>query len=150
MKKRWIAGLVVFLLAAVLLVPQLAADMDFFFSRQLDRLTMNPLDGWTAVISNAKVLRFYLLLNALVALVLGAILLTGNSLDYRSKMWEVTPDIRTPCADGQGQFGTAKWLKPEAIAKFYGIWRSPGKAEAFLELMEAGECDRKEIQDAQI
>lgn len=150
MKRRWIAGLVVFLLAAVLLVPQLAADIDYFFSRQLDKLTMNPLGGWAAVISNTKVLRFYLLLDALVALILGAILLTGNSLNYRSKMWEVTPDIRTPCADGQGQFGTAKWLRPEAIPKFYGIWRFPGKTAPFLALMEAGEQDRKEIHDAEI
>lgn len=150
MKKRWIAGLVVFLLAALLLLPQLAADMDYFFSKQLDRLTMNPLDGWAAVIRNTKALRFYLLLDALVGLMLGAILLTGSSLDYRSKMWEVTPDIITPCADGQGQFGTAKWLRPESIARFYGVWNPPKKTETFLELMDAGERDRKEIHDAEI
>lgn len=150
LKKRWIAGLVVFLLTAALLVPQLAANLDHFLKREMSQLTMNPLDGWAAIISSSRVFQLYLLLDGLVAVLLGTILLTGSSLDYRSKMWVVTPDIITPCADGQGQFGTAKWLKKADIPRFYKIWRVPGKNDGFQKLMQAGEQDREEIKNAKL
>lgn len=142
--------MVVFLLAAALLAPQLAANMDYFLKKELSRLTMNPLDGWAAVIGSSRVLQLYLLLDGLVAVLLGTILLTGSSLNYRSRMWVVTPDIITPCADGQGQFGTARWLKEADIPRFYSIWRVPGKKDGFQALMQAGARDREEIKNAKI
>lgn len=140
----------VFVVAAVLLLPQLAADIHYFFSRQWERLTMNPLDGWSAIIASGKPLQFYLLLSAVVALLLAYILFTGSYLKYRSNMQVITPDIVTPCADGQGQFGTARWLTRDEIGRCFGIWRIHRKDKALVELMKAGERDRKEIRDARI
>lgn len=150
MKKRWLVGLAVFLLAGALLLPQLAADMDFFFSRQFEKLTMDPRQGWTAVLGGGKALQFYFLLAAAVALLLVWVLFTSSYLNYRSKMWEVTPDIVTPCAAGQGQFGTARWLRPEKMGKYFGIWKVPREDAAFLELIAAGEADRESVRKANV
>lgn len=49
MKKRWFVGLTVFLLIAVLIIPQAAADIHFFLTHQTERLTLNPLTGLSLI-----------------------------------------------------------------------------------------------------
>lgn len=151
MKKRWFVGLTVFLLIAVLVIPQAAADIHFFFTHQTERLTLNPLMGWSAVLCEGKALRFYLLFCAVIGALLLGILLTGSSLNYRSGSWVVTPEIVTPSASGQGQFGTARWLSNEQIHRHFGVWniRSANNTE-LQALLEAGKNDREEIQNANI
>lgn len=150
MKKRFIVALAVFLLCAGLLLPQIAADIHFFFTRDLGSITMNPLEGWAAILSGGKPLQFFLLLAAIVALLLFWAIFTSSYLNYRSGMWVVTPDISTPCADGQGQFGTARWLQPELISRYYGVWKAPDKNTDFQALLNAGKSDKKEISNADI
>lgn len=41
------------------------------------------------------------------------------SSGYKADMVQITPDIRTPAPYGQGQHGTAKWLKHEEFDKVY-------------------------------
>lgn len=150
MKKRRIIGIAVFLLTAGLLLPQIAADIHFFFSKEMDALTLNPLEGWTAILSGGNPLRLYLMLTAIVALLLLWVLFTGSYLNYRSGTWVVTPDIKTPSADGQGQFGTAQWLQPNQISRYYGVWKIPMKNNDFQELMKAGKKDKEEIKHARV
>lgn len=150
MKKRWIIGLIVFLVAATTLIPQAAADIDYFFSGRLDDLTVSPLEGWTAVLSGGKATQFYLFLAALVALLLAWVLFSSTYLNYRSNMQVVTPEIITPCADGQGQFGTAQWLSPEEYKNCFGIWHIRRKDSAFRELLDAGKRDAQEVHDGNV
>lgn len=151
MKKRWFVGLTVFLLIAVLIIPQAAADIHFFLTHQTERLTLNPLTGWSAVLCEGKALRFYLLFCAVAGALLLGILLTGSSLNYRSGSWIVTPDIATPSAAGQGQFGTARWLPQERVHRYFGVWKiRPANETELQTLLEAGKNDRKVIQDANI
>lgn len=148
--KRWLIGIAVLVLAATLLLPQLAADIDFFFAKATDKLTMNPLEGWAAVLAGGKPLGFYLILTVLVALLLTVVLFTGTYLNYRSDMQVVTPDIVTPCATGQGQFGTARWLPQEEVGRHFGIWRISGRSKDLQALLEAGKTDGKKIRNAKI
>ena len=148
--KRWLIGIVVLVLAAALLLPQLAADIDFFFTKATDKLTMDPLEGWAAVLSGGKALGFYLFLTALAALLLAVVLFTSTYLNYRSDMQMVTPDIATPCAEGQGQFGTARWLSQKEADRYFGIWRISGRNKDLQALLEAGKNDRREIRNAKI
>lgn len=150
MKKRWGIALAAFVLAAGVVLPPLAADVDFFFTKRYELLTWKPSAGWAAVAAGGKPLRFYLLLCALAALLILWVMLTGSYLNYRSDMQQITPDIQTPCAAGQGQFGTARWLRPEKIKHFYGVWSLPQKDPVFQALLDAGKADREEIENANI
>lgn len=150
MIKRWIVGLTAFLLTGIFLLPQLAADMNFFFSRQFDKIIWNPFVGWVDMIASSKALQFYFLLLAAVGLLLLWILFTGSYLNYRSDMQRITPDIFTPCAAGQGQFGTARWLPKRDIPRFFGVWKLSPKGDAFSDLLKAGIADKEEIKRAEI
>ena len=150
MLKRWLIGLVAFALVGILILPQLAADMDFFFSHQFDKLIWNPFAGWKALLMSSKALGFYFLLLAGNGLLLLWILFTGSYLKYRSDMQVITPDIITPQAAGQGQFGTARWLKNGNIHRFFAVWKISRKDATFRELMEAGKKDREVIRSAEL
>lgn len=147
MKKRWLVGLAVFITLAVFAVPQAAADIHFFFIREFESLTWNPLEGWKVLLRGGNPMHFYLLLCAILAVALLGILLNGSSLNYRSGSWVVTPDIVTPSADGQGQFGSARWLQPDQIHRYFGIWKVK-KSATFQTLLTAGKADREEIRNA--
>ncbi len=150
MKKRWFIVVVLFLCISGLLLPQLAADVHFFLSKEYGSVVINPILGWQTIMAGGKPLKMYVMLMLLTALLLLWILVSSTYLNYRSKMINVTPDIKTPCADGQGQFGTARWLPEDKFARFFGTWRVPYQNPAFQELMQAGEQDRKEIANADI
>lgn len=149
MKKRCAVGLAVFILLAAFAVPQAAADIHFFFIQEWNSLIWTPLEGWKILLHGGKPMYFYLLLCGILAIALLGILLTGSSLNYRSGSWVVTPDIITPCADGQGQFGSARWLQANQIHRYFGIWKITKNA-AFQALLDAGKADREEIQNANI
>lgn len=150
MKKRWITALAAFALAVGVVLPPLAADIDYFFTGQWEALTWKPTAGWAAVAAGGKPLQFYLIFCALTALLIVWILFTGSYLNYRSAMRVVTPEIQTPAAAGQGQFGTARWLPKEQFRQFFGTWKVPEKDPVFQALLEAGRKDAKEIEDADI
>lgn len=148
--KRWIIAGILLALAAGLLLPPLAADTHYLLLRELDNMTLSPLQGWKLVLADNRVLGFYLLYTIAVALMLIWVLVSTTYLNYRSNMQRITPDIITPCADGQGQFGTARWMKPEKIGRYFGVWRVPKRQLWFRELMAAGQSSYKEVQDSDV
>ena len=144
--KRWIIAGILLLLAAGLLLPPLAADTHYLMLQKFGSLTINPLVGWTLVFGDSRVLGFYLLYTIAVALMLIWVLVSTTYLNYRSNMQQITPKIKTPCADGQGQFGTARWMNPEEIGEYYSIWKVPSHQEWFQQLLEAGRSSYKEVK----
>lgn len=138
------------LLAAGLLLPWLAADTHYFILRELGSMTLNPLHGWKLIFSDRRVLGFYLIYAAATALLLIWILVSTTYLNYRSNMQWITPKIKTPCADGQGQFGTARWMKPEEIGEYYSIWKVPSRQEWFQQLLEAGREAHREVKQSNV
>lgn len=150
MLKRWLVALGAFLAAAGVALPPLAADVDFFFTKRFEMLTWKPTQGWAAILAGGKPLQLYLLFCAVVAVLLLWVMFTGSYLKYRSDMRWVTPDIQTPCADGQGQFGTARWLPKKDFGKCFGSWKISAKDPGLQALLEAGRADREEIENANI
>lgn len=148
--KRFIIAGIIILIAAALILPQLAADSHFLLLREFGSVTINPLEGWQMVVSNVRVLTFYLLYLALTALLLIWVLVSSNYLKYRSTMQQITPDIETPCAAGQGQFGTARWMKSEEVGRFFAIWKVPKRQEWFKHLLAAGKTSYKEVEDSNV
>lgn len=150
MIKRWIIAGIVMLAAATLLLPQLAADSHFLLLREVENITFSPAIGWKLMLQENRVLQFYLLYAALTALLLIWALVSSNYLKYRSDMQRITPDIETPCAAGQGQFGTARWMKPEDIGRFFAVWKVPKRKEWFQRLIAAGKTSYKEVKDSNV
>ena len=150
MLKRWLVALGAFLAAAGIVLPPLAADVDFFFTKRFEMLTWKPVQGWAAVLAGGKPLQFYLLFCAVVAVLLLWVMFTGSYLNYKNGCQFITPKIRTPLPAGNGEFGTAHWLPKKEYGEVFSIWRIPKRDPGIEALVEAGKEDRKEIQNARI
>lgn len=150
MKKRWIIAAVAYAVIVALVLPVLATNVHYVFLGEYVALTVRPTESWQMIIRGGQPLQLFIILTGAVTLILFWILFTGTYLNYRSNMLEITPDIHTPCADGQGQFGTAQWLKPEQICKFFGVWVIPKKTTELQNLLAAGKKDQEEIRKANV
>ncbi len=150
MKKRIVIACCVFAAAAALLLPPLAADTHFFLLGDFGSLTPLPARGWSLVLQDRRVRMFYLLYTAVVGLWLFWVLACGSYLKYRSDTRRVTPDIVTPRAAGQGQFGTARWMKREHMARHFTPWRISRRRAWFRALMAAGEASYQEVEDSNV
>lgn len=95
----------------------------------LDRLLSNDLPGCSirltvlldGFISSHEVRMFFLLLWAALGLFLFWILFGQAYIKYRSDIIHVTPDIPIPAAEGQGQYGSAKFLDPKRYKRVWAV-----------------------------
>lgn len=149
MKRKLALLFTVLAVCAAVLIPQLAADVHFFFSGETDSFTLNPLEGWAVVLGGGMPLRFYLLLTASLALFL-LWFLTKESVNCVTKLQRLTPDIATPEPAGQGQFGTSRWSGKEEQRKIFTVWKIHKRSGDLKQLLRAGKEDRKEIRHAEI
>ena len=149
-KRKWIAAAIIFLVIAVFLLPQAAADIHFVLSKDLEHLTIHPADGWRLLISETRVRQFYLIFAALIAVVLLLFVLTGSGVGYRSNMQRITPDIVTPCPEGQGQFGTARWMKPEDVKRYFAHWKPKRRRKWFKALLDEGKESYREVEKSDV
>ena len=149
MKRKWIIAGVLLLIAAALL-PLPAANLHFFLLREREQMTTNLLTCWQVILTTKNAAKFYLIFTALVMLMLLWTIVSSNHLNYRSGMQVITPDIKTPCPAGQGEYGTARWLPEKQYSRYFTVWKVGKKNSTFKELLSAGKSDRKEIQNAKI
>lgn len=138
------------LTVAGFILPPMAVDTHFLLSQELGRLTLDPLIGWQMVLFDSRVQKFYLLYAAITALLLIWALVSCNYIKYRSDMQRVTPDIETPCAAGQGQFGTARWMQPENIGRHFAVWKVPQRQKWFKQMINSGRLTHKEVEDSNV
>lgn len=144
MKKRLTVAALVLVVAALVVIPVLSLDVHALLSGNTGLLTVSPLIGWAAVVSIPQVGKLYLLLVATLALLILWAMVSSSSLKYRSDMQRITPDISTPCADGQGQFGTARWLPKNKYDKCFHA-QALAELAGLEELLKAGEQDKEDI-----
>jgi type IV secretion system protein VirD4 len=64
---------------------------------------------------------------------------SANSHGYQSRVQQITPQIKTPVAAGQGQFGNARWLEKKKFKKTFDVVEI--KKKDVKELMKLGEED---------
>lgn len=146
MKKRIAVAAGVLAVSALALIPVLALDFHALLSRDMDLLTVSPVAGWKAFAGIHQVRMLYLFILAALGLSLVWALVSSSTLNYRSNMRRITPDISTPCADGQGQFGTARWLPKNQIGKAFTV-RRLSQIGNLDELVKAGLQDREAVND---
>lgn len=90
---------------------------------------------WIGILIVCCILNFFLLrklpvpessyiklgLGMLALEVVGIWYLMVEDQPYKADMFEVTPEIRTPVPVGQGQHGSAKWLKEKEYRKYFDL-----------------------------
>ena len=77
----------------------------------------------------------------------GALTLMNRRETFESDTSPVAGAIITPVAVGQGQHGTARWLKKSERPKAFNIYRLDKSDQVFAALIEAGERDLKEVDN---
>ena len=158
MAKRILIVVISFILMAILVLPQFAASIDLaipyylenYHFPPLEDLVWSPLNGWVVMFSNTKIMQIYLMSDAILALLLFLLIAKGSGVDYQSRMQRITPKIITPCADGQGQCGTARWMEASEKRQVFTVWKVPRRSAGLRELRKTGKSDRKEIRNANV
>ena len=85
-----------------------------------------------------KARAFVLLLIAADALFVIGTMMMQEYIKYRSDMRQVTPDIETPQAAGQGQYGTARWLEQSQYPKRFDTVQIDENSRVIRELIAHG------------
>jgi type IV secretion system protein VirD4 len=77
---------------------------------------------------------------------IAALLLTSRRETFESDTRTVAGGgIQTPVAVGQGQHGTARWLKPAERKKVFAIYSLAAEEHIFSKLLEDGAKDMKDV-----
>jgi type IV secretion system protein VirD4 len=82
----------------------------------------------------------------IVAAIAAVMLMSGRET-FESDTAAVAGSIQTPVSIGQGQHGTARWLKPAERNKAFAMHTLNTEEIIFNALVEAGARDGKEIDD---
>ena len=78
---------------------------------------------------------------------IAALMLMSRRETFESDTSAIAGSINTPVAIGQGQHGTARWLKPSERQKAFAVYRLDETEPYFSALLNAGARDRKEVKD---
>lgn len=77
---------------------------------------------------------------------MSVIFLMNKRETYESDVSAITETIETPIAIGQGQHGSARWLKKPEQRKTFSMYRMDKDGKIFSALLEAGAKDRKDVK----
>ena len=76
---------------------------------------------------------------------IAALMLMNRRETYESDTSAIAGSIQTPIAIGQGQHGTARWMKGAERLKAFSVYRLEDSEPKFAALMRSGARDRKEV-----
>lgn len=138
MKKR-IAAAAVCMLILTLLSLLAAYNLDCLASHSR-AFSSSPMTALEAL-GNRKVLIFFLLFTALSGLTVSYMAFGRSTIKYRSGMRQIVPGVETPMPEGQGQYGTARWMPKENIPKAFTVVRIDRDSRLIRQLLAEGEDD---------
>lgn len=140
MKKR-IAAAVVCMLILTLLSLLAAYNLDSLASRRAV-YSLSPAVA-LAALEDARVLTLFLLFTALAALAVLYMAFARGTIKYRSNMQQIVPGVETPMPEGQGQYGTARWMPKSRIPEVFTVVRIDSGSRLIRQLMAEGKDDLK-------
>lgn len=143
MKKRLIAAVVTLLLFSCLALLG-GYNAHQLFSRQANY----SLSLWrclTETIRLSPARHWFLLLEACALLAVIWMLFSRQHVQYKSSTVQICPGIETPVADGQGQYGTARWMSEQELTSVFLSVRVDPNDELLRELRKAGRDDLEEV-----
>jgi type IV secretion system protein VirD4 len=129
----------------------------FFFAGYVDLLLSGGNTGdigalrpdllWKSTVIDERHRLLTLCTEFMIVAGIAALMLMGRRETFESDTTTIAGEIGTPVAVGQGQHGSARWLKPAERKKAFGLYRLDAEEPIFAALLEAGARDRKEVKD---
>lgn len=121
--------------------------VNIYFSTYLHNLLSNqgPLipkfyQSVVSIISNRQNLLLFLCFEVFVLLI-AAYIITTKDKAYQSDLVKITPNIFTPVAAGQKQFGSARWMKKEEKENIFPICKLNKSDKLIQYLIKVGDSD---------
>lgn len=139
MKKKIILSCVLMLVAAVISLL-ISYNVHCLLSGSRELCTAKPavlISG----LGEPRIRTAFLILLAAAALAIVYMLVMQSYIKYRSDMRAVTPDILTPKAEGQGQYGTARWLESSEFDGTFSAAKVDSRSLLLKELAYKGDED---------
>lgn len=144
MKQKWIAGVLTSVLFLWLALVG-ACNLDFLLRGQRANCSLH-FPVLLASLHRPHVLQLFFRLAGLGILVVVWMLFGSSSLNYKSGMSEVVPGLKIPKPEGQGQYGTAWWLRESSYDQTFAVAKLDKDAPVFHELIDANLQEREEIE----
>lgn len=141
--KRRIAAAVITLLLFSCLALLGAYNVHQIFSRQL-QLSWSLWRCIAAVFGVPEVRRWFLLLECCALLSVIWMIYSRQHIKYKSNTVQICPGIETPVVDGQGQYGTARWLSDQELTIVFTVVTVDTNAALLRQLRQSGADDLKE------
>lgn len=115
--------LTIFMILVLLTIPiclYIAGILHFTITNQFTSISDMKINIiLNSVINDKQCQRVYILTQSLITLFLFLISFIQKDNIYESKLGNVTDTIKTPFRVGQGQYGTARWLKPKEFETIF-------------------------------
>lgn len=140
MNKRFVAA-GIFLLFFSFLTVLAAYNIHQFFSRQM-MFSLSFLACIQGVVAVPEIRMWAFLLELIVLLGLFW-LVCGSAVSVKStsKMIHVCPGIETPAPEGQGQYGTARWMSAGEINQAFTVIHIDNLSQRLRKLKAVGRDD---------
>lgn len=116
--KRWLGTALFLILFALYALPS-AYNLDCLMRHDTVSMGLNWGMILLSLSINPQVRKLFFLLMGCGVLAAVAVLINTSGVNYKSKMRKITPELTLPKADGQGQYGTAEFLKESEMK---GVW----------------------------
>lgn len=147
MKRQIIFASLAFVLCCALSVLA-GYNLHCVLSGQAALCSIQPLRVLHGMLTIPRARSFAGLLIAASACGIIVILLMQGYIKYRSNMRQITPQIETPEAAGQGQYGTARWLKNSEISQVFFTAAMDINSVQIQELLSEADQEIREMQKA--
>ena len=107
---------------------------------------LHPATIWESVATNERHQMLLLCVEIIVTAGAAVITLLNRRETFESDTSKVAGGIQTPVAIGQGQHGSARWLRMEEWKKAFAVYRLGKSNDVFAALMREGARDRKKVE----
>ena len=131
--------------------------MGFFFAGYVNLLlsggntddmsALRPAAIMASITENERHRMLTLCAELVIVAGIAALMLMSRRETFESDTAAVAGNIFTPVAVGQGQHGTARWLKRDERGKIFAVFRLKQSEPKFAALLLAGARDRKDVTD---
>ena len=139
MKRKIIISSILMVVASVLSL-YISYNVHWVLSGNRKMCSTNPL-VLISGLSEPKIRTFFIICLIASALAILYMLVMQSYIKYKSDMQYITPDIETPKAEGQGQYGTARWLNRNKLLKAFAVVQVDQSSPLIKDLMAHGHDD---------
>ena len=121
-------------------------NLNYLLLRKRNMCSINPI-VLIQGLNDSKIRTFFILFFIVGALLIIYMLFVQNYIKYKSDMQQITPALETPKAEGQGQYGTAKWLSKAKYEKAFAVVEMDDRSALIKDLVAHGRDDNKTNTD---